>query len=77
MLAYYFICQTCPLNAFYALNIFFIHLPYMYMYKISFFFSSFSPRLIYQTFSRCFVKEEENSVHVQIQFGVHGCFTEV
>lgn len=78
MLAYYFMCQTCPLNAYYTLNIFlFIHLLYMCVYKISLFFSSFSPCITYQTFSRCLVKEEENGVHIHIQFGAHGCFTDV
>lgn len=78
MLAYYFICQTCPLNAYYALNIFFIYSStYMCMYKISLFFSSFSACVIYETSSRCFVKEEEKGVHIQIQFGAHGFFPDV
>lgn len=49
----------------------------MCMYKISLFFSSFSACVIYETSSRCFVKEEEKGVHIQIQFGAHGFFPDV
>lgn len=57
--------------------IFYLFIYFTCVYKICLFFSSFCPCVIYETFSRCFVKEEENGVHIQIQFGAHGCFTDV